>query len=128
MAQATTRYAGEFANERLINSVQLPNDEFKSRIIGKDGRNIKTLETISGVDVIIDDMPCSITLSSFNLYRRAIATKMIENLVEDGRIQPARIEEMYERVKNEMDEQIRQDGEDVYVLPLDKMHSDILLK
>lgn len=126
LAQATTRYAGEFANERLINSVQLPNDEFKSRIIGKDGRNIKTLETISGVDVIIDDMPCSITLSSFNLYRRAIATKMIENLVEDGRIQPARIEEMYERVKNEMDDQIRQDGEDVVLdMELGYMHPEL---
>ena len=75
---------------------------------------------------MIDDMPCSITLSSFNLYRRAIATKMIENLVEDGRIQPARIEEMYERVKNEMDEQIRQDGEDVVLdMELGYMHPEL---
>ena len=69
LAQATTRYAGDFANERLINVVNLPNDELKGRIIGKEGRNIKTLELISGVDVIIDDTPGSIILSSFNLYR-----------------------------------------------------------
>lgn len=113
IAQATTRYAGEFATERLINVVNLPSDELKGRIIGKEGRNIKTLESISGVDIIIDDTPNSIVLSSFNLYRRAIATKLLENLVEDGRIQPARIEEMYERVKNEMDEMVLKDGEDI---------------
>ncbi|WP_300450315.1 ribonuclease Y [Helicobacter mastomyrinus] len=126
LAQATTRYAGDFANERLINVVNLPNDELKGRIIGKEGRNIKTLELISGVDVIIDDTPGSIILSSFNLYRRAIATKTIENLVEDGRIQPARIEEMYERVKNEMDEQVRQDGENIVLdMNLGYMHPEL---
>lgn len=127
LAQATTRYAGEFATERLVNVIHLPNDELKGRIIGKEGRNIKTLELISGVDVIIDDTPGSIILSSFNLYRRAIATKTIENLVEDGRIQPARIEEMYERVKNEMDEQMRQDGEDVILdMELGYMHPELV--
>ncbi|HCD73122.1 MAG TPA: ribonuclease Y [Helicobacter sp.] len=126
LAQATTRYAGEFANERLINVVNLPSDELKGRIIGKEGRNIKALELISGVDVIIDDTPGSIILSSFNLYRRAIATKTIERLVEDGRIQPARIEEMYERVKNEMNEQIQQDGEDIAIdMELGYMHPEL---
>ncbi|WP_411710157.1 ribonuclease Y [Helicobacter marmotae] len=126
LAQATTRYAGEFATERLVNVVHLPSDELKGRIIGKEGRNIKTLESISGVDVIIDDTPGSIILSSFNLYRRAIATKTIENLVEDGRIQPARIEEMYERVQNEMDEQMRQDGENIALdLELGYMHPEL---
>ncbi len=126
LAQATTRYAGDFATERLVNVINLPNDELKGRIIGKEGRNIKTLETISGVDVIVDDTPGSIILSSFNLYRRAIATKTIEKLVEDGRIQPSRIEEVYERVKDEMDEQMRQDGENIVLdMELGYMHPEL---
>lgn len=126
IAQATTRYAGEFAQERLINIVNLPNDELKGRIIGKDGRNIKAIEMITGVDVIIDETPSTIVLSSFNLYRRAIATKMLEELIADGRIHPARIEEVYERVKEEMEEQILQDGEEVVLdLGLGHMHPDL---
>lgn len=126
IAQATTRYAGEFASERLVNVVNIPSDELKGRIIGKEGRNIKTLESVSGVDIIIDDTPGSIVLSSFNLYRRAIATKMIEYLVEDGRIQPARIEEVYEKVKDGMDEQIRQDGENIVLdMGLGYMHPEL---
>lgn len=126
IAQATTRYAGEFATERLINVITLPSDELKGRIIGKEGRNIKTLEMITGVDVIIDDTPSSIVLSSFNLYRRAIATRLIEALVEDGRIQPSRIEEVYERISQEMEEQIAQDGEDVVLdLGLGYMHPEL---
>lgn len=113
LAQATTRFAGEFASERLINVVSLPNDELKGRIIGKEGRNIKALEMLLGVDIIIDDTPNAIVLSSFNLYRRAIATRVIERLVEDGHIQPARIEEIFERVKQEFEEKILEEGEDV---------------
>ncbi|PAF47320.1 ribonuclease Y [Helicobacter sp. 12S02634-8] len=126
IAQATTRFAGEFATERLINVVHLPDDELKGRIIGKEGRNIKALEMISGVDVIIDDTPGTIILSSFNLYRRAIATRTIELLVEDGRIQPARIEEVYERVYAEMEEKILQDGENTILdLGLGYMHPEL---
>lgn len=126
LAQATTRYAGEFATERLVNVVNLPDDELKGRIIGKEGRNIKTIEMLCGVDVIIDDAPGSIILSSFNLYRRAIATKTIENLVQDGRIQPARIEEVYERIKAEMDEQMRQDGKNIVLdMGLGYMHPEL---
>ncbi|PAF53639.1 ribonuclease Y [Helicobacter sp. 13S00482-2] len=126
IAQATTRFAGEFANERLINVVTLPNDELKGRIIGKEGRNIKTLETISGVDVIIDDTPGTIILSSFNLYRRAIATRTVELLVEDGRIQPSRIEEVYAKVSSEMEEQILQDGENIVLdMGLGYMHPEL---
>ena len=88
LAQATSRFAGEFAAERLINVVNIKNDELKGRIIGKEGRNIKTLEMVLGVDILIDETPNAITLSSHNLYRRAIATRVIELLVEDGRIQP----------------------------------------
>ena len=126
LAQATTRYAGEFAAEKLINVITLPNDELKGRIIGKEGRNIKTLEMISGVDVIIDDTPNTIIISSFNLYRRAIAIKTLEALIEDGRIQPSRIEEIYEKTKIQMDEQILQDGENIVLdMGLGHMHNEL---
>lgn len=126
IAQATTRYAGEFAQERLINVVSLPNDELKGRIIGKDGRNIKAFEMITGVDVIIDETPSSLVLSSFNLYRRAIATKVLEELVLDGRIQPSRIEEVFKRVSEEMEENLLQEGEDVVLdLGLGYMHPEL---
>ena len=127
LAQATTRYAGEFAAERLINVITLPNDEMKGKIIGKEGRNIKALEMISGVDVIIDDTPSTIILSSFNLYRRAIAARTLEILIEDGRIHPARIEEVYERVKDNIDKEIEQEGKDVILdLGLDYMHPELI--
>ncbi len=113
LAQATTRFAGEFASERLVNNIYLESDELKGRIIGREGRNIKTLEMVLGVDIIIDDTPNTIVVSSFNLYRRAIATKTIELLVEDGRIQPARIEEIYQKVCDEFEEKILQEGEDI---------------
>ncbi|MRI83058.1 MAG: ribonuclease Y [Nitratiruptor sp.] len=127
IAQATTRYAGEFAAERLINTVSIPSDEIKGRIIGKEGRNIKTLEMLLGVDIIIDDTPNAIVLSSFNLYRRAIATKVIELLVEDGRIQPARIEEIYEKVKEEFDQQLLEEGENIVIdLGIGQLHPELL--
>ncbi len=127
LAQATTRYAGEFAAERLINVVHLPDDELKGRIIGKEGRNIKTLEMLLGVDIIIDDTPGAIILSSFNLYRRAIATRTIELLIEDGRIQPARIEEIYEKVTEEFDQMVLEEGERIVVdLGLSPMHPELM--
>ncbi len=127
LAQATTRYAGDYAAERLINVVNLPNDDLKGRIIGKEGRNIKTLEMLLGVDVIIDDTPGAIILSSFNLYRRAIATKVIELLVEDGRIQPARIEDIYEKVKAEFDQSLLEEGQEIIVdMGLTKIHPEIV--
>ncbi|PAF51265.1 ribonuclease Y [Helicobacter sp. 13S00477-4] len=126
IAQATTRFAADFATERLINVIHLPNDELKGRIIGKEGRNIKTLEMISGVDIIIDDTPGTIILSNFNLYRRAIATRTIEVLVEDGRIQPAKIEEVYARVSQEMENEILQDGENIILdMGLGYMHQEL---
>lgn len=126
LAQATTRFAGEFAAERLINVVTLPNDELKGRIIGKEGRNIKALEILSGVEVIIDDTPGAIVLSSFNLYRRAIATRTIELLVEDGRIHPARIEEIYQKVTQEFDEKILEEGENIVInLELGSIHPEL---
>ena len=127
IAQATSRFAGEFAAERLINVVNIKNDELKGRIIGKEGRNVKTLEMVLGVDIIIDDTPGAIIVSCFNLYRRAIATKVIELLVEDGRIQPARIEEIHEKVCKEFDSAILEEGETIVMdLGLSKMHPEIV--
>lgn len=127
LAQATSRFAGEFAAERLISVIHLDDDELKGRIIGKEGRNIKTLEMVTGVDVIIDETPNAIIISSFNLYRRAIAARTIELLIEDGRIQPSRIEEVYQKVSEEFEEAIQREGEEVIVeLGLKGIHPELV--
>lgn len=127
LAQATTRFAGEYSAERLINTVNLPSDELKGRIIGKEGRNIKALEVLLGVDIIIDDTPNVIILSSFNLYRRAIAARVIEELVEDGRIQPARIEGIYEKVTSEFEQKLLEEGEEIVIdLGISDMHPELI--
>ncbi|TLD82673.1 ribonuclease Y [Helicobacter sp. MIT 11-5569] len=126
LAMATSRFAGEFAAERLIQSIVLPSDDLKARIIGKEGRNIKCLEMICGVDIIIDDTPNVIIVSSHNLYRRAIAVETINRLVEDGRIQPARIEEIYQKCFDEFEENIYKEGEHVTLdLGLSGIHPEI---
>ncbi|MCH5322443.1 MAG: ribonuclease Y [Helicobacter sp.] len=126
LAQATSRFAGEFAAERLIHTIVLPDDDLKAKIIGKEGRNIKTLEMICGVDIIIDDTPGVIIVSSHNLYRRSIAVKTIEMLVEDGRIQPARIEEIYQKCFREFEESVFEEGEKVTLdLGLSNIHPEI---
>ena len=127
LAQATTRYAGEFAGERLINLIHLPSDDHKGRIIGKEGRNIKTLEMLLGVDIIVDETPGVILVSSFNLYRRAIATRVIEILVEDGRIHPGRIEEVHEKVQAEFEEKTYEEGENILIdLGIFPMHEELV--
>jgi ribonuclease Y len=127
LAQATSRFAGEYAAERLISVIHLDDDELKGRIIGKEGRNIKTLEMVTGVDIIIDETPNAIIVSSFNLYRRAIATRTIELLIEDGRIQPARIEEVYQKVSEEFEESILREGEEVvFELELTGIHPELV--
>jgi ribonuclease Y len=113
IAQATTRYAGEFAGERLINTVPIGAEEMKGRIIGKDGKNIKTLEMVTGCDIVVDETPGIVTVSSFNIYRRQIAVETIRRLVEDGRINPSRIEETYEKVFQEFEEQVEKEGEEI---------------
>ena len=115
IAQATTRYAGDFAGERLINVVPIGDDEMKGRIIGKEGKNIKALEMVTGCDIIIDETPGIITVSSFNIYRRQIAVETIKRLIEDGRIHPARIEEVYKKVEEEFEEKVTKEGEDILV-------------
>ena len=125
-SHAVTRYAGEFAAERLINNIPINDEETKGKIIGKEGRNIKALEMLLGVDIIIDDTPNTITISSFNLYRREIATKTIQELLEDGRIQPSRIEEIYKKVQGEFDKNIQKEGEDVVLeLGIKSMHPEL---
>jgi len=127
LAQATSRFAGSFASERLTNLVHLNNDELKGRIIGKEGRNIKALETILGVDIVIDDTPNAIVVSSFNLYRRAIATKTLQLLIEDGRIQPARIEEIYTKVSDEFEAGILSEGEEIVAdMDVGVMHPELM--
>ena len=127
LSHAVTRFAGEFAAERLINNISLPDEETKGKIIGKEGRNIKALEFCLGVDIIIGDIPNTITISSFNLYRRAISTKTIEELIRDGRIHPARIEEVYNSVKSEFDKNITKEGEDTLLaLGITGMNEDLV--
>ena len=127
LAQATSRFAGEFAAERLINVVNIKNDELKGRIIGKEGRNIKTLEMVLGVEFIIDETPNTIILSSHNLYRRAIATRVVELLIEDGRIQPARIEELHKKVSEEFESSILEEGENILMdLGISNMHPELV--
>ena len=124
---AMQRYASDIANEQTVTVVTLPSDDMKGRIIGREGRNIRTIEAVTGVDLIIDDTPEAIVLSSFDPLRREIARITIETLIKDGRIHPARIEELYDKVSEDMRAKILEYGNNaLFELGLTKVEPELV--
>ncbi len=121
------RYSSDVSNEQTVSTIELPNNEMKGRIIGREGRNIRTIEAVTGVDLIIDDTPEVIVISSFDPLRREIAKITIETLIKDGRINPTRIEEVYDRTVREMKEKIIEFGNNaLFELGITKVDNDLI--
>ncbi|MBQ7104267.1 MAG: ribonuclease Y [Bacilli bacterium] len=127
IVNAMQRFAADLANEQTVTVVSLPNDEMKGRIIGREGRNIRTIEAITGVDLIIDDTPEAVVLSSFDPLRREIARVTLETLIKDGRIHPTRIEELYDKVCKDMKAKITEYGNSaLFELGISKMDPELI--
>ena len=127
LVESMQKYASDVVEEQTITVVDLPNDEMKGRIIGREGRNIRTIEQLTGVDLIIDDTPEVISVSCFDPIRRETARIALENLIKDGRIQPGRIEEVVEKAKEEVNESIIKAGEDaIFQLGISRMSNEMI--
>ena len=127
LVSSMQKYAGEVASEQTVTVVTLPNDDMKGRIIGREGRNIRTIEAVTGVDLIIDDTPEAIVLSSFDPYRREIARVTLETLIKDGRIHPTRIEELYDKTVNDMKAKVLEYGNNaLFELGITKMDPELV--
>ena len=127
LVSSMQRYANDVTSEQTVSTVELPNDEMKGRIIGREGRNIRTIEAVTGVDLIIDDTPEVIVLSSFDPLRREIAKVTLETLIKDGRIHPARIEELYDKVCEDYKKIIRDKGEEaLFKLGISKVDPELV--